>query len=279
MDGINHLVLAGHDLDAMRTCYEELGFTLAPRGQHPFGTGNTIIQLHGNYLELLALTRPEDVVEHGVDSFSFSAFNRDYLARHEGFSMVVLGSQDAAANQLLWQSRGLPTYRPFEFSRMAELPDGTETCVGFVLAFTYSPAAPWLGHFVCQHFRPDYYEQPQYLAHENTALSVRDVWISGPGALDLAGHFANFTGIDGRRSADKVDFDTNSGRITLATGLAFQSAFGVPPPHPHDGPHLAGLTINCASLEPLRKRTLVEVGSRLVLPPERAFGLALAFTA
>ena len=59
MKGINHLVLAGHDLDALRSEYEGLGFTVTSRGQHPFGTGNSIIQLHGTYLELLSVTVPQ----------------------------------------------------------------------------------------------------------------------------------------------------------------------------------------------------------------------------
>lgn len=40
MRGLNHLVLAGRDLDAMQTVYSRLGFTVTPRAQHPFGTGN-----------------------------------------------------------------------------------------------------------------------------------------------------------------------------------------------------------------------------------------------
>ena len=107
MRGINHLVLAGKDLDAMRGAYAALGFTVAPRGQHPFGTGNSVIQLHGSYLELLAVTKPQDVVEHGRRSFSFSAFNRDYLKRHEGFSMLVFDTPDAGADLASWQSAGL----------------------------------------------------------------------------------------------------------------------------------------------------------------------------
>lgn len=279
MDGINHLVLAGHDLDAMRATYQGIGFTLTPPGQHPFGTGNTIIQLHGNYLELLAVTRPGDVVEHGARSFSFSAFNRDYLKRHEGFSMVVLGSQDAAEDRRVWQAKGLPVYEPFAFSRIASLPDGSETRVGFALAFTSSRAAPWLGHFACQHFRPEYYEQAQFLGHRNAAQSVRDVWVSGPGALDLAGHMAAFTGCEGRIGDGRVAFDTATGSIILASDGAFRQAFGVDPPHPADRPHLAGLTIGCSSLAALSGQGLVAAGERLVLPPERAFGVALAFAA
>src|SRR5690606_19049376 len=104
MKGIDHLVLAGRDLEAMRDVYGGLGFTLTPRAQHPFGTGNTAIQLQGGYLELLAVTRPEDVVEPLPRQFSFSAFNRDYLARHEGFSMLVLGTDNATAEIAEWQA-------------------------------------------------------------------------------------------------------------------------------------------------------------------------------
>ncbi len=142
MKAINHLVLAGRDLEAMRAHYGRLGFTVTPRGQHPFGTGNALIQLHGSYLELLAVTAPHDVPAHDARHFSFAAFNRDYLARHQGFSMLVLDTADARADIAAWRAAGLHTYEPFEFSRTAKLPDGQEITVGFSLAFVSHPAAP-----------------------------------------------------------------------------------------------------------------------------------------
>jgi len=200
--GLNHLVLTGHDLDRMCEHYESLGFTLTPRAQHPFGTDNAVIQLHGCYLELLAVARPQDVPEHGAKSFSFAAFNRDYVARHEGFAMLVFDTQDARADSAAWQKVGLKTYEPFDFQRPAKLPNGEEITVGFSLAFTSAPQAPWIGLFACQHYRPDYYEQARYLAHENTAQSVRDVWISGDGALGLAEFIAKLTGLEAKTEAD-----------------------------------------------------------------------------
>ena len=107
MKGINHLVLTGHDLEALRSKYQALGFTVTPRGQHPFGTGNSIIQLPGTYLELLSVTVPQDVPEHSPGQFSFAAFNRDYLARHEGFSMMALDTPDARADIQSWRAAGL----------------------------------------------------------------------------------------------------------------------------------------------------------------------------
>jgi hypothetical protein len=279
MKGIDHLVLAGHDLDAMRNAYAALGFTLAPRAQHPFGTANTAVQLHGSYLELLAVTKPGDVIEAQPGAFSFPAFNRDYLARHEGFSMLVLGTQDAAAESAGWRAAGLRTYAPFDFSRMAAMPDGGEKRIGFSLAYTATPAAPWLGHFACQHHAPEYFAQPQFQKHDNTAQAIRDVWISGDGALDLVEHMRRFVGGDGIFEAPgRFVFHTPRGAIVLADTAEFHAAFGGAPPHPEDGPHLAGFTLRCDSLDVLAGKGLDPVGDRLVVPPSRGFGVAIAFS-
>lgn len=277
MKGINHLVLAGNDLDAMGEAYAALGFTLTPRAQHPFGTGNIVIQLHGSYLELLAVTKPADVPEGRAGHFSFAGFNRDYLKRHEGFSMLVLDTQDAAADIAAWRAEGLETYAPFEFSRMAAMPDGETVRLGFSLAYTSEPGAPWLGHFACQHFAPEYYAQPAYQAHANGAMHVEDVWITGEGARDLARHLSIFTGVPGEDTGARITFRTAAGTVTLADAREFEAAFGVPPPHPEDGPHLGGYTIGCRSFDEVSKLGLRKVGERHVVPPDAGFGTAIGF--
>lgn len=277
MKGINHLVLAAHSLDQIRQLYLELGFTLTPSGQHPFGTGNTIIQLRGSYLELLAVTRPQDVIEHGPAEFSFSAFNRDYLARHEGFSMMVMDTPDARADRAAWKAAGLQTYDSFDFARLAKMPDGEEVTVGFSLAFVSNKAAPWLGLFACQHFRPQYYAQPHYEQHANGAHDLHDVWVSGTGALDLESYFITVTGSSQKsRRCGRVDIATNFGTITLAEPEIFQQTFGVMPPHLDDGPHLCGLTISCRGRRP-PQNGLIRIGDRHIVPIEKTFGTALAF--
>ena len=276
MKGINHLVLAGHDLEATRSHYANLGFTVTPRGQHPFGTGNSLVQLRGTYLELLAITAPQDVPEHHAGHFSFAAFNRDYLARHEGFSMLVLDTEDARADIAAWRTAGLQTYEPFDFSRTAKMADGQEIMVSFSLAFVSHPAAPWLGLFACQHHAPHYFEQPRYLQHGNGATKVEDVWIVGETATNLAGFMHTVTGakaISGDPSATTLQ--TRTGAIVLARPAAFESAFGVPAPHPQDGPHLAGFTIACQTMGQLAD--LPRIGDRFVLAPEKNFGTAVSF--
>jgi Glyoxalase-like domain len=282
MKAINHLVLAGHDLEAMRSHYQRLGFTVTPRGQHPFGTGNALVPLHGSYLELLAVTAPQDVPEHRGGHFSFAAFNRDYLARHEGFSMLVLDTADARADVAAWRAAGLHTYEPFDFSRTAKLPDGQEITVGFSLAFVSHPAAPWLGLFACQHYSQHYFEQPRYLQHGNGATAIDDIWIVGENAPDLAGFMQTVTGakaVSGNPATSEdpsvTMLQTRIGTIVLARPQAFEKAFDLAPPHPQDGPHLAALTVACQTRGQFAD--LPKIGNRYVLAPEDNFGTALGF--
>ena len=53
--GIDHLVLDVRDLDSARETYSRFGFTTTPRAIHPFGTGNSLVQLQNNFLELLTV--------------------------------------------------------------------------------------------------------------------------------------------------------------------------------------------------------------------------------
>src|SRR5262245_52534882 len=212
MKGINHLVLTGSDVDALRYAYHAVGLTDTPLAEHPFGTGISIIQLHGTYLELLSVTIPDEVPEHHAGHFSFAAFNRDYLARHEGFSMMVLDTLDARADIQAWQAAGLQTYEPYDFSRMAKMPDGSDVKVGFSLAFVSHPSAPWLGLFACQHYKPEYYEQRQYLMHSNQASAVREIWIVGGTAQDLTHFISIVTGVAATPAGtDRTAFQTRTG--------------------------------------------------------------------
>jgi hypothetical protein len=276
MKGINHLVLAGQDLDALRSAYQALGFGVKPRGQLPFGISNSIVQLQGNYLELLSVTG--DVPEHSPGHFSFGAFNRDYLARHEGFSMLVLDTPDALADVASWRAAGLQAYEPFDFSKMATMHSGENVKLSFSLAFVSHPAAPWFTVFACQYGQPEFYAQAQYLNHPNAASTVQDVWIAGEAAPDLADFMSKVTGASSvRKSADLTVLQTRTGAIMLARPGAFETAFGVPAPHPADGPHLAGFTIGCRGLAHLAALDLPKAGGRHVVPPSRGFGTAIGF--
>jgi Glyoxalase-like domain len=193
--GIDHLVLAGRDLEAMRACYRSLGFTLTPPARHPFGTGNSLVQLDRCFLELLAVIDPAIIPEHGGSRFSFAAFNRDFLADREGFSMLVLDSIDARAEVARLQEAGIATYEPFDFERKANLPSGEEVTVGFSLAFATHPQMPKAGFFTCEQRAPQHFWKPEYQRHANTAATVLEVCLVANDPSHFQDFISGFTGV------------------------------------------------------------------------------------
>ena len=57
--GIDHIVIAGPNLDALTESFTALGFTVVGGGKHPIGSYNTLIGLgDGAYIELLSFYEP-----------------------------------------------------------------------------------------------------------------------------------------------------------------------------------------------------------------------------
>jgi len=225
--GIDHLVLCVNDLKKARAHYEKLGFTMTPEAQHPFGTGNTLVQLKGGcFLEVLAVTRPELVTDAEGDNFSFAAFNRDYLAEREGMSMLVLDSTDEIADRRDFQSKGLHVYAPFDFQRLAKLPDGSEETVGFSLTFVGDDRLPGMAFFTCKQWRPDLFWKDDYQRHANGAESVDEVFAVAPDPADAAAFLAAFADSAETETGDGVvKVQTTRGRLGVYTPDAFAAKF------------------------------------------------------
>ena len=132
--GIDHLVWAVHGMDHARDVFTRMGFTLTPVNRHPFGTFNSLIQLQGNFIELLGAEDPDLMPEGKPGAFNWPRFNYLFLERHEGLSMLALESAGADADAEAFARGGVQAYLPFEFSRKAALPGGGEATVGFRLA-------------------------------------------------------------------------------------------------------------------------------------------------
>ena len=169
--GIDHLVLSVRDLAAAAARYEQLGFTCTPRAEHPWGSANRLVQLHGSFLELLTVAHPDRIVEHAPGRFSFGAWNRDWLAHREGFSMLVFEGSDSRADRDEFAAAGLRDVAPFDFEREARLPDGSTRTVAFSLAFALSEQTPDAPMFTCHQHAPELFWKPDYQRHENGLTS------------------------------------------------------------------------------------------------------------
>lgn len=255
--GIDHLVLAVRDLGQAAAFYESLGFTLTPDAEHPFGTGNRLVQLRGGFLELLAVTRPELVSEAGPGTFSFGAYNRDFLTGCEGMSMIALESRGAAKDRAEFMAAGLEPAAPFSFSRMARQPDGKDVEIGFDLTFVPRPEAPEAMVFTCAHrHAPEQFYKPAYQAHANTAGRIDAVTIES-GDVDAT-----------RAFLDALDADPALFQVVPARG---------------DGERLAGFAVTVDDMDSAGRALragavpFIETGGGLVVGPGLAFGVRLSF--
>lgn len=252
MRAINHVVLCGHDLEAMRASYSSLGFTLAPPGVHPFGTRNSVVQFDHPYLELLTVADPALVPEHTEEEFSFAAFNRDFLAEGEGFSMLALDSADARADAARFREKGLQTFKPFDFARMARLPSGEEARVGFSLAFVCHPDMPRAGFFCCQPHAPQYFHVPAYQNHINTAFKLLEATLVAEKPEELTKFLEFFAGVKARLHGDGLVLPLASQKLSVVTPLSFEKQYRTDPPDLSRGPRFGGLTIDVRKLETFR---------------------------
>ena len=83
------------------------------------------MQLKDCFIEILEVAEPEKIVPHGARSFSFGAFNRDFLASREGFSMLILNSSNAVDDARSFEAAGIGGFEVFDFAREGKKPDGT----------------------------------------------------------------------------------------------------------------------------------------------------------
>ncbi|POF30099.1 VOC family protein [Roseibium marinum] len=265
--GLDHLVVAVKDLDAAFQAYTGLGFTMTPVNRHSWGTANRLIQLDGFFIEVLAVADPALIQEAEGEAFSFGAFNRDFLAKGEGASMLVLESRDPGVDRADFVKAGLQVFEPFSFERTANLADGSTARVGFDLTFLRDPLGPGIGYFTCHNRFPENFWKPSFQSHENGAQSVKAVYLL---AEDPSDHHEFLGGMTGQREMRAtslgLELNTPRGKISVLTPRAYRDLLGDEAANAAKGdlPRIAALEIACAGLEETK-----------IIPAGELFGLSL----
>ncbi|MCP9626831.1 VOC family protein [Rhodopseudomonas palustris] len=242
--GLDHIVHAVRDLDAAADAYQHFGFTVGARNRHPWGTHNRIVQLDGFFIELLTVAEPEQIEPHRPGAFSFGAFQRDYLSGHEGLSMLLLASSDAAADARHYAAVGIGDDGVFSFARQGTRPDGSVAELGFSLAFARDPLAPNAGFAVCQHRHPENFWSAAFQRHANGARSVIAAVMVADSPTDHHIFLGDFTGLrDLRASSIGVSARTPRGDIAIVEPVSFRDQYGVDVAAEPAGARFAGLRI------------------------------------
>ena len=145
--GLDHVVHAVGDLEGAAGLYRRLGFTVGARNRHSWGTHNHVVQLPGFFIELLTVAEPENL---GTDGFSnlFGRFNQSFLSNQEGLSLLLLESDDAAADAAAFESAGIGASEVLKFEREGKRPDGAAVKLAFSLAFARDARSP--RHRLCR---------------------------------------------------------------------------------------------------------------------------------
>jgi catechol 2,3-dioxygenase-like lactoylglutathione lyase family enzyme len=284
--GLDHVVHAVRDLDAAAELYRRLGFTVGARNRHPpsWGTHNHIIQLPGFFIELLAVAETAAIAPHADRFFSFGAFNRDFLARAEGLSMLAVEGRDARADAASFRTAGIGDFEVFDFEREASRPDGSPVRVGFSLAYARDPRASDAAFFVSQQHYPENFWNPAFQDHPNTARTVAAVVLIAENPSD---HHVFLSALTSERemlaTSSGVSLRTPRGEIQVMEASAYRSHFGFEPPDVARGARLAAVRIAVrdfgAAISTMQAAGIaasVRMG-RLIVAPQTAMGATLVF--
>jgi len=185
---LDHLVLPVEDLETARARHAALGFTMAAEARHPFGTENACVFFaDGTYLEPLAIASREDCEEAARDGNVFVARDQAYRFRRgdNGFSALVVGSPDAAADHARFRALGMSGGGMLEFSRPMAFPDGSQQQASFKLAFTADLRTPDFFGFAVERVNVPLADRSVLTAHANGATGIREVILSEPNPADF----------------------------------------------------------------------------------------------
>jgi hypothetical protein len=283
--GIDHIVHAVRDLDAAAALYKNLGFIVGPRNRHPraWGTQNHIVQTPDTFIELLGVADESGIVPHSSKHFSFGAFNRDFLKRGEGLSMLVLkgrGAPDAEE----FRAKSIGDFELYEFEREGKRPDGTALLVSFALAFARDPHSPDTGFFTCQHRHPPgNFWNPEFQRHANGATGVAGVVAVAADPERHRAFMQAFADADATRKEGGISIATPRGEIEIVTAPAFTGRYGVAAPDTVRGARLAAIRFTVADASLLQNLSAFSgiaglyAGNAAIIGADDAMGAVIVF--
>jgi catechol 2,3-dioxygenase-like lactoylglutathione lyase family enzyme len=281
--GLDHVIHAVRDLEAAAELYRRLGFTVGARNRHAWGTHNHLVQLPGFFVELLTVAEPEKLGTDGLSAL-FGTFNRIFLKNQEGFSFLLLESENAATDAARFRSAGIGVSDAMRFEREGKRPDGSTVKVGFSLAFARDAKAPAVGFAVCQQHFPENFWNPAFQQHANTASSIEAAVLVADNPAEHHAFLSAFAG--GREvsaTSSGIAVSTQRGDISVMDAAAFRREFGTEPPDTSRGARLAALRFRVrdrAALGAALKAGGIAAradASKTIVGPEIALGATLVF--
>lgn len=231
---IDHCVLPVKNLDVAQQRLTALGFTVAPKGVHPFGTENACVYFSDQtFLEPLAQSdnrAQRDAARQG-NMFAARDLAFRYRQGEEGFSALVFGTDDAEADHAEFVEAGFSGGNVLDFSRDFVDVAGNSGKISFRLAFAADWRAPDCFFFTCQRINASKAERSALQKHGNGVTRIRSVVMSAPRGRD----FADFALTAANAASTEEDRDATriaaaNAMIELLDGPELEKRFGVHSP-------------------------------------------------
>jgi hypothetical protein len=257
-------------LDEAFESFARLGFTLTPRGYHSMGSANHLAIFATDYLELLGL--PPD-----------APMGRPELIEWPyGINGLVFGAEDLAHVERELAARGVPATAPRAFTRPVTLADGSSEEARFTTLTVDRGAVDYGRVYFCQHGTRRLVWRDEFRAHPNGAVGLAAVVIAARDPKMTAAVYRRMFGADAVRAADDgFTMAVGLGRLDILSQAAAIARYGATPGDETPA-HMKALVIRLRSLETAKGALgplAQDIGGRLIVAGEAAFGAAIEFVA
>ncbi|MFK8081929.1 MAG: VOC family protein [Granulosicoccus sp.] len=225
--GIDHPLIAVHDIEKLRAHLISIGFTMTAVGKHPWGTSTSLAMFDGCLLEIMSVYDDTLIDKLPAGDFRFGRHVHEHLQQREGIALTALHSTDSEKDARRAESAGFTTAGHLEFGREVLLPDGQKDRTKTTLALLPNSKWPRLSFFLCQQHRPELIYVPQWLRHANSAYGICGISImAGPtDHRELVETFAALYGTP-RKLSGSYQLKTANGDLKILSRQDIEADFG-----------------------------------------------------
>jgi len=175
--GIDHPLIAVNDIEQLRNRLSDLGFTMTPVGQHPWGTSTSLAIFKNCLLEIMGIYDETLIDVKPAGEFKFGRHVHEYLKKREGIALTALHSTDSIADAKRATASGWNVSGHLEFGRDVTLPNGDPDRTKTTLALMPDSKFPRLSFFLCQQHRRELVEVQEWMKHPNSVSTIKGIHI------------------------------------------------------------------------------------------------------
>ncbi|MEO9336880.1 VOC family protein [Mesorhizobium sp. SB112] len=227
---LDHLVLPCASLDEARARLTALGFTVSPRGEHPFGTINCCVYFSdGTFIEPLAIGDADKAEQAAKEGNVFVERDKLFRSRNgdNGFSALVLGTEDADADHARFVKAGVSAGEILFFSRDFVDASGAKDKASFKLAFAADEKSQDAFAFACQRVNVPKVDKSELERHGNGVMRIKGV-VAVSATPEKSSEFLTVAA-GGQKFAANTTLLPNT-ELTVLNAEAFFERYGVASP-------------------------------------------------